>query len=112
VFHRRKWPFRASCSVQVRLKVQEIPYGDPESNNYFVPSPERPFVATPAAIEMHGEETIRKCHKILMHMAERFEGLDYLQVFTGIDKGEDLWFIEEQIDKVRGNITALIPSDY
>ena len=95
-------------SVQV-LKVQEITYDSPESNNFFRPGPDKPFVATPAAIRTYQEETIVRCLAVLQGMAERFKGLDYLQVFQDLEKDENLWFIE---DGPGGAITALLPSDY
>lgn len=75
----------------------------------FVPSAEKPFVATPAAIEMYGRETIRACLSLLQDSAIANAGLDYLQVFDFSDKPEKLWFIE---DDPGGAITALLPSDY
>ena len=35
-----------------KLRIQEIPFDDPESNNMFRPTAEKPLLATPAAIEM------------------------------------------------------------
>lgn len=91
------------------LKAQEIPHDDPESSNFFTPSAEKPFVATPDAIEMYSQETIIACLKILQDQAEQHQGLDYLQTFDDPDKPEGLWFIE---DGEGGVITALLPSDY
>ena len=75
----------------------------------FVPSADKPFVATPAAIEMYGRETILACLAVLQDSAIANAGLDYLQVFDDQNKGEKLWFIE---DGPGGAITALLPSDY
>ena len=75
----------------------------------FAPSAEKPFVATPAAIEMYGRETILACLQVLQESAVKHGGLDYLQVFVGQDREEKLWFIE---DGPGGAITALLPSDY
>ena len=92
------------------LKVQEIPFDHPESNNMFRPRPEKPFVATPAAIEAYTSETIMACLRVLREQADRYEGIDYLQVFKSPDAGkEDLWFME---DGEGGAITALLPSDH
>ena len=76
----------------------------------FRPGPEKPFVATPAAIAAYQQETIIACLKILREQAERYNGIDYLQVFKSSDPSkEDLWFIE---DGEGGAITALLPSDH
>jgi hypothetical protein len=91
------------------LKQQEIPLDSPESNHFFRPSPEKPFVATPAAIEMYQQDVIIACLKLLQEQAERHEGLDYLQVFDDPEKTEALWMIE---DRIGGAITAMLPSDY
>jgi hypothetical protein len=88
------------------LKQQEIPYDSPESCNFFR---EKPFVATPAAIEAYTRETILHCLAVLQEVAERNQGLDYLQVFDDPSKPEALWFME---DGPGGAITALLPSDY
>ena len=91
------------------LKVQEVPYDSPESKNFFRPTPDKPFVATPAAIAAYQAETICHCLSVLQNMDDRFGGLDYVQVFEDPDKPESLWFIE---DGPGGAITALLPSDY
>ena len=75
----------------------------------FQPGPNKPLVATPAAIEMYTHETILKCFGVLRQLADQHQGLDYLQVFEVDDKPENLWFIE---DGEGGAITALLPSDY
>lgn len=75
----------------------------------FVPSAEKPFVATPAAIEMYGQQTILACLAVLQEVAVQNGGLDYLQVFVAADRSEKLWFIEVEVG---GAITALLPSDY
>jgi sulfur relay (sulfurtransferase) DsrF/TusC family protein len=90
-------------------KPQEIPLDDPTSTYSFEPSPAKPFVATVAALEMYGEETVVTCLRQLQRMAVDFNGLDYLQVFVDPSKPESLWFIE---DGPGGAITALLPSDY
>lgn len=91
------------------LKQQEIPYDSEESSNFFQPSPDKPFVATPAAIEQYTQETIVACLQLLQQEAQRNDGLDYLQVFDDPEKSEALWFLE---DGIGGAITALLPSDY
>ena len=78
----------------------------------FAPSAEKPLVATPAAIEMYGRETILACLQVLQETAVKHGGLDYLQVFESADnadKAERLWFIE---DGPGGAVTAMLPSDY
>lgn len=93
------------------LKMQEIPY-DAEASTYrFIPSAAKPFVSTPAANNEYGPEVICACLAILKRLAERHNGLDYLQVFEDRsgEKSEPLWFIE---DGDGGAITALLPSDY
>ncbi|MCA8998103.1 MAG: hypothetical protein KDA80_13990 [Planctomycetaceae bacterium] len=91
------------------LKSQEIPYDDPESTNMFLPGPKKPFVATPAAIEMYSEEVILACWQVLRQQADLHQGIDYLQVFESSEHPENLWFIE---DGSGGAITALLASDY
>jgi hypothetical protein len=91
------------------LKTQEIPFDSPQSCNMFQPSPEKPFLATPAAIELYTPETILGCLHVLQDVARRENGCDYLQVFEDADKPEALWFME---DGPGGAITALLPSDY
>ena len=92
-----------------RLKPQEIPFDDPDSKYRFEASPEKPFVATPAAITMYTEQTIVACWNVLRHIAQQEQGIDYLQVFESDDHSENLWFIE---DDDGGAINALLPSDY
>lgn len=76
----------------------------------FRPSAEKPFVATTAVIESHWQEVVLRCLRVLQEQAERFQGLDYLQVFKNTEPaGEDLWIIE---DDKGGAITALLPRDY
>ena len=91
------------------LRPQEIPLDDPQSCEMFVPSAVKPFVATPAAIDMYSRETILACLAVLQDAAVANAGLDYLQVFDDPSKSEKLWFIE---DGAGGAITALLPSDY
>ena len=91
------------------LKAQEIPLEDPDSCNMFRPGPEKPLVATPAAIEMYSHGVIIECWKVLRKKADDHGGIDYLQVFEDDTKSESLWFIE---DGPGGAITALLPSDY
>lgn len=91
------------------LKTQEIPTVHPDSTNTFRPTPEKPFVATPAAIDMYGVQAIVGCLKRLQQQAVEFNGLDYLQVFEDESMPASLWFIE---DCAGGAITALLPSDY
>ncbi len=90
-------------------RPQEIPLDDPRSNNMFKPTGTKPFVATPAALEMFGSQAILGCLEILQLKAKRHGGLDYLQVFEDPEKAKRLWFIE---DGEGGTITALLPSDH
>jgi hypothetical protein len=90
------------------LKPQEIPFEHPDSRCLFLPSAEKPFVATPAALELYGD-SILNCLAFLQGLARVHDGIDYLQVFTDPARPEPLWFIE---DGEGGAITALLPSDY
>ena len=90
------------------LKAQEIPFDHPDSRYCFQPSPQKPFLATPAAIALYAD-AIPRCLAQLQALAQLHGGLDYLQVFTDPGKAEALWFIE---DDDGGAITALLPSDY
>lgn len=90
------------------LKSQEIPLDHPDSTNMFLLSAEKPFLATPAAIDLYGDH-ILGCLAVLQAKARQHRGLDYLQVFTDPGKPKPLWFIE---DGDGGAITALLPSDY
>lgn len=91
------------------LKPQEIPLDHPDSCNWFLPSGAKPFVATPAAIDAFGTETIVQSLSVLQAQAREHKGLDYLQVFEEAGSDRRLWFIE---DGPGGAITALLPSDY
>jgi len=92
------------------LKRQEIPFDHPESVNMFQPGPDKPFVATPAAIAEYQHETILACLSVLQQQAKKYAGIDRLQVFKSTEPGKpDLWLIE---DGEGGAITALLPSDY
>lgn len=44
----------------------------------FMPTADKPFVATPDAIEMYGRETIHTCLAILQDSAIANAGLDYV----------------------------------
>lgn len=92
-----------------RLKPQEIPLDHPDSSCMFQPTPDKPFVATRAAIDMYTQETIVACWQVLRQLADEHQGLDYLQVFESDQHEENLWYIE---DGEGGAITALLPSDY
>ena len=93
----------------LQLKPQEISYRSKESCNFFVPSQDKPFVATRAAVEQFNPVTIIACLAELQEEARKHGGLDYLQVFESPDKSKLLWFIE---DGPGGAITALLPDDY
>ncbi len=91
------------------LQPQEIPFDDSDSFNMFRPSPEKPLLATPGAIEEFSHETILACWNVLTDLAVEKKGLDYLQVFVRDDDGQRLWFVE---DGPEGAITALTPAEY
>lgn len=93
------------------MKPQEIPFDHPDSRHMFRPGPDKPFVATPDAIEMYQHETILACLSVLQAKAQQESGIDYLQIFDGasVGKTEDLWFLE---DGPGGAITAILPSNY
>ena len=93
------------------LKQQEIPLDHPDSNYMFQPLADKPFMATPAAIELYSHEVIIACWNTLRQKADEHNGLDYLQVFKSESQqhSSNLWFIE---DGPGGAITALLPSDY
>ena len=95
--------------TSLTLKTQELPYDHPDSVYMFQPGPDKPFVATSAAIELYQNETIVQCLRILQQEATAHSGIDYLQVFDDESKPENLWIIE---DGDGGAITALLPSDY
>ncbi len=90
------------------LLSQEPPLDDPVSFNRFTPSPDKPFCATPGAIDEFGHVAIAACLLILQKKATQHGGIDYLQVFETPD-GARLWFIE---DGEGGAITALLPEEY
>src|SRR4051812_26087268 len=91
------------------LQDQEIPLDHPDSTNLFRPGPDKPFVATPAAIALYTHEILVACLGVLRAKADAHGGLDRLQVFADRDKPENLWFLE---DGPGGAITALLPSDH
>lgn len=68
------------------LQSQEIPLDHPDSRYMFVPSEEKPFVATNRAIEMYQLETITACMTTIQMKAILHQGLDYLQVFVDPSK--------------------------
>ncbi|MEM7477506.1 MAG: hypothetical protein AAF483_21175 [Planctomycetota bacterium] len=102
------WWQAASVPDKLSLKAQEIPLDNPESNNRFQPSAEKPLVATPAAIEQFSRETILACLAAIHGKASEHQGLDDLQVFED-DEGNALWFMEDGDGRA---ITALLPEDY
>lgn len=91
------------------LQPQEIPFDHPDSFNMFRPSEEKPFVATPGAIEQFTQDTVVACWLVLAELAEEKSGIDYLQVFKRDEDDARLWFIE---DGEGGAITALKPDEY
>ncbi len=93
----------------LRLRTQEIKLSDPRSRYTFVPSRNKPFVATRAAVNTFGAELVCQGLRVLQERARRERGLDYVQVFDVDGKDQPLWFIE---DGPGGAITALLPSDY
>ena len=99
---------RANVTDRLELKTQEPPLAHPDSCNYFQPSPDKPLLATPGAIERFSHETIVACLRVLQQKASEHDGIDYLQVFES-EEGSRLWFIE---DGEGGAITALLPEEY
>jgi hypothetical protein len=100
--------FRFPSMPLPTLKTQEIPLDHSDSQCMFNPGPAKPFLVTPAAMDLYGDYILR-CLIILQERARIDHGLDYLQVFEDTTKPEALWFIE---DGDGGAITALLPSDY
>jgi hypothetical protein len=90
-------------SLLTHLKPQEIPFDHPQSYNTF---DRDHFVATPAAIELHGTY-LPICYHNLRALAREKNGIDYLQVFE-IPGKDPLWFMDDGFQVV----TALLPSDY
>jgi hypothetical protein len=88
--HPRSITFRSAVPSLPILKAQEIPLDDPDSTCMYVPSPEKPFVATQAAIALYSHEMILACWQILRAKADEHHGLDYLQVFEDSTKREPL----------------------
>ena len=68
------------------LHAQELPFDHPDSTKMFRSTPENPFVATQAAIEMYQQETIMQCLQVLQQKATEQNGLDSLQVFEDESK--------------------------
>jgi hypothetical protein len=93
---------------RLELKPQEPPLDHADSCNQFQPRPDKPFLATPGAIETFGYETIVACLRVLQQKATDHDGIDYLQVFESAD-GHRLWYIE---DGDGGAITAILPEEY
>jgi len=91
------------------VNPQEIAFDHPQSRCMFQPSPQKPIVATRAAMDSFGPAVIIECLNHLQRKARKHDGLDYLQVFESRQTGDKLWFIE---DGEGGAITALLPSDY
>ncbi len=94
--------------MTITHQPQEIPLDHPDSSCMFQPGTEKPFLATPAAIEAFSYEIIIACLRTLRIKADASGGLDYLQVFAD-EHDQKLWFIE---DGPGGAITALLPGDY
>ena len=93
---------------RLELKPQEPPLSHFDSRNQFQPRHDKPFLATPGAIDKYGNETIMACLHLLQRKATEHNGIDYLQVFEST-AGDRLWFIE---DGEGGAITAMLPDDY
>jgi len=91
------------------LQAQEIPLEDLSCRYSFLPSSEKPFVATRAAIELYGIRTLLACLLILQDEADRHQGLHKARSFRQVGVPQALWFID---DGPRGAITALLASDY
>ena len=102
-------PYPLDRTWKLKLKPQEIPYDADASCYFFVPSQDKPFVTTRAAIEQFGQSVIVACLDELIAEAQTRDGLDYLQVFESPETEDKLWIIE---DGPGGAITALLPDDY
>lgn len=83
------------------LQPQEIPFDHPDSRCMF----DTQFVATTAALRLHGPAEIALCLRELQKLAQERNGLDYLQVFH-LPSGP-LWIMDSGY-----YVTALLPSDY
>jgi hypothetical protein len=99
---------RKPVEDRLELKPQEPPLNHADSCNRFQPQQNKPFLATPGAIERYGHETIIACLCKLQQQAAVHHGIDYIQVFESAN-GDRLWFIE---DGEGGAITALLPDEY
>ena len=92
--------------TKLRLKPQEPPFDHPDSLNRFQPSADKPFLATPGAIEQFGYETLIACLRLLQQKAFEHEGIDYIQVLES-ETGARVWFIEDGIG-VRSRLYCLV----
>ena len=101
------WQANPAMKSLPTLQPQEIPLDHPDSNNMFLPTAEKPLVATQPAIAMYSQSVIFACLTVLSQKADEHGGLDYLQVFESNQHAENLWFIENN-----EAITSLLPSDY
>ena len=80
--------------MPLTLQPQEIPLDHPASNCMFQPGPDKPFVATPAAIAKF-RNLILVCLMTPQAKAKDNNGLDRLQVFLDSETDEKLWVIED-----------------
>ena len=103
------------------LKTQEIAFDDPQSSNFFRPSPQKPFVATPAALEAYGEQTIdRAIGKSVLLNPRRYGAITFfdharfrLSVFAREEAQAVVAYLQHQraTDRegiTRGEITAAL----
>ena len=88
-------------AVKENLQPQEVSFEHADSCCMF----DTRFVATPAALELHGAEIIGQCLQELQKLAQERNGLDYIQVFR-LPRGQ-LWIMDSDY-----YVTALLPSDY
>ncbi len=87
--------------TSLALQKQEISFEHPDSRCMF----DGPFYSTSGVLEVHGADTIARCHLELQQLAGERNGLDYLQVFC-LPSGK-LWLIDS------GHyVTALLPDEY
>src|SRR5688572_1245953 len=104
ILHFRKSAYHGA--VLPILRLQEIPFDDPDSNCMFT---EKRLNATASAIKEYQYETIAACLLVLQEQAEIHYGIDYFQIFNSPEPGKpDLWFFEN----TDGEISALLPTDF
>ena len=100
--------FRWDQTKNLVLKRQSRPYNAEGCGYFFVPTKDKPFRITSAAVKRIGMVTIMGCLYVLQAAARKHNGLDSVQIFESPDKKQELWFHEGGSD---GGITILVPND-